>query len=194
MRYLWFLFLLVPVYSDSTLINIFKSNLPINTVDNIDLSSYTGKWYQAATSKSTKIFGTGIKFSNVTATYECIGECKDNNITVLNEGYNENNDYVKIKGYSYCEDNEIGSKRKLHFEGVPFEGNYWVVKLGPLINNKYEYSVISGPLNKLFGTRFSLYVICRDIEDYKLNYEDEVKEWCSNNGYIFPWNKYVKTY
>lgn len=194
MRFLMLFSLFGIVASENVITNIFKSNLPINTVENIDLSSYTGKWYQAATSKSTKLFGTGIKFSNVTASYECVDNCTTNNITVLNEGFNEENNYVKIAGYSYCENNEVPSKRKLHFEDVPFEGNYWIVKLGPLINNKYEYAVISGPLSRLFGTRFSLYVICRDIEDYKLKYENEVKDWCSNNGYIFPWNKYVKTY
>lgn len=186
--------MIVPALADNNLINIFKSNLPINTVEEIDLSSYTGKWYQAATSRSTKLFGTGIKFSNVTATYNCIDNCSTNNITVLNEGYNENKDHITIKGFSYSENNEVPSKRKLNFEGVPFEGNYWVVKLGPILNNKYEYAVVSGPLSKLFGTRFSLYVICRNIEDYKLKYEDEVKKWCNNNGFIFPWNEYIKTY
>ena len=47
---------------------------------------------------------------------------------------------------------------------------------------------------KIIGTRFTLYVLCRNINNYILNYEDEVKVWCSNNGFIFPWNKYVKTY
>lgn len=194
MRFLIFFSLFGIVTCENLFTNIFKSNLPINTVEDIDLSSYTGKWYQAATSRSTKLFGTGINFSNVTATYECVNNCSDNNITVLNEGFNEQKKYVHIKGYSYSEQNEIPSKRKLNFEGVPFEGNYWIVKLGPLVNNKYEYAVVSGPLSRLFGTRFSLYVICRNIEDFKLKYENEVKDWCSNNGFIFPWNKYVKTY
>ena len=194
MRFLSFIFLFVPVYCENKLVNIFKSNFPIKTVDDVDLTLYTGKWYQVATSLSTKLFGTGIKYSNVSAIYKCLDKCKYNNISVLNEGYNEEKKYVRIKGYSYCEDNEIASKRKLHFDSVPFDGNYWIVKLGPIINNKYEYAVISGPISKIIGTRFTLYVLCRNINSYILNYEEEVKVWCSNNGFIFPWNKYVKTY
>ena len=37
----------------------------IKTVTDIDLNLYTGKWYQIATSRSTKLFGTGVRYSTV---------------------------------------------------------------------------------------------------------------------------------
>ena len=166
---------------------------PIKTEKNITLEYYTGKWYQSATSRSTALMGTGTNFSSVTAQYNCIGNCSDNNITVLNSGINNKGKFVFIEGYSYCNKKNIPTKRKLKFYNLPFIGNYWIVKLGPIRNKKYDYAIVTGPINKFFGTRFSLYVLCRNINYYKENYEREVTEWCQNNGFIFPWNKYIET-
>ena len=85
------------------------------------------------------------------------------------------------------------TKRKLHFDKVPVDGNYWIVKLGPELNNKYEYVVISGPLTDSFGTRFSLYVLARNRKNYQLKYENQVKEWCKTNNYKYYWNRYIET-
>ena len=194
MKVLWFILLLGVVSSEHYFSNFLKNLKPIKTVDKIDLEKYVGKWYQVGTSRSTKLLGTGVNFSNVTAIYECIGPCETNNITVFNEGYNEKDKYVNIKGISYSLDKNIPSKRKVKFEGVPVVGNYWIVKLGPIKNDKYEYAIVSGPISKYFGTRFSLYILCRNKEEFYKNYDSEVKEWCSSNGFVFSWNKYIKTF
>ena len=167
--------------------------LPIETEQNINLEYYTGKWYQVGTSKSTQLMGTGVNYTNVTAEYNCIGDCQNNNITIFNEGYDENGSYKKINGYSYCNINDMASKRKLKFDNLPFIGNYWVIKLGPVIDDKYEYSIVSGSLSNYLGTRFSLYVLARDVNDFREKYEKQVIQWCENNGFVFPWNKYVQT-
>ena len=166
---------------------------PISTVPKIDLELFTGKWFQSATSKSTALFGTGPGFKNVSAIYQCIGPCKDNKISVFNEGINNSNKYTSIKGYSYCKNNSIPGKRKVVFDNLKFEGNYWIVKLGPVVNLKYDYAIVSGPLTRFFGTRFSLYVLCRNRKDFSEKYEEEVKNWCLENGYKYWWNKYRKT-
>ena len=182
----------------NTYANIFNNPIktiiePIKTEKNINLNYYIGNWYQVATSKSTALMGTGTNYSSVTALYECIGNCSQNNISVVNQGINNYGDHVSIKGYSFCKNINNSGKRKLKFYNLPFLGNYWIIKLGPIRKGKYDYSIVSGPLNKFIGTRFSLYVLCRDIKYYKENYEQEVKEWCGNNGFIFPWNKYIET-
>lgn len=166
---------------------------PIMTVQEINLDLYQGTWYQAATSRSTKLLGTGIDFKNVSAEYECINTCSNNNISVVNKGYNGKGEFTSIKGYSYCRNNSVPSKRKVVFNGVPFEGNYWIVKLGPVKDEKYDYAVISGPITSSFGTRFSLYVLCRNKKRYKEMYRKEVKNWCFNNGFKYWWNKYIET-
>ena len=162
---------------------------PIKTVSNITLSSYLGTWNQVATSPSTALFGTGVKYTNVMAEYDILN---DTLISVYNSGFDNNQNFTSISGYSYT----IGkseTKRKLHFDGVPVDGNYWIVKLGPIKNNSYSYAVISGPLTNYFGTRFSLYVLARNREEYKIKYENEVKDWCKFNGFRFFWNKYIPT-
>ena len=174
--------------------NIIKTFIePIRTEKNLTIEYYTGKWYQVATSESTKLMGTGTNYSSVTALYDCIGNCSNNNISVFNQGINNEGRYVSIKGYSFCKNQKKPGKRKLKFYDLPFLGNYWIVKLGPIRNGQYDYSIVSGPLTRFLGTRFSLYVLCRDRKYYKENYEMEVKEWCKNNGFVLPWNKYVET-
>ena len=44
----------------------------------------------------------------------------------------------------------------------------WVLKLGPVENDQYQYSVISDPI------RLSLFVLARDPDDFKNRFEAEV--------------------
>ena len=81
------------------------------------------------------------------------------------------------------------TKRKLHFDNVPVDGNYWIVKLGPIVHNQYQYAIVCGPLTSIFGTRFSLNVLARDRLTYYDVYEKEVKQWCLENGFVMKWNE-----
>mgnify|MGYP001172195085 FL=1 len=175
-------FLLVPY--------VIRNFLPIRTEKYLVLKSYLGKWNQVATSRSTALLGTGVKFTNVTTEYQAMNNSQ---ISVYNSGYNQNNTFTSIYGYSYI-NGKSQTKRKLHFDGVPLDGNYWIVKLGPIHENTYRYAIVSGPLTRFFGTRFSLYVLARDINEYKQEYEAEVKQWCQKNNFRFFWNKYIPTY
>ena len=168
---------------------IIKNWFPIKTEPNVDVKSYLGLWNQVATSRSSALLGTGIRFTNVTARYDILN---NSDISVYNSGFNKNNNYTSIQGYSYVT-GKSQTKRKLHFEGVPVDGNYWIVKLGPIIENKYDYAIVSGPLSNNFATRFSLYVLCRNKSRYKKLYDKEVRNWCKENGFKFWWNKYIET-
>lgn len=169
---------------------ILKNMLPIPTEPNIIVNSYLGLWNQVATSRSTALLGTGVRFKNVTAFYDLLN---NTTIGVYNSGYDENNNFTSINGYSYITGTSE-TKRKLHFDGVPVDGNYWIVKLGPIQENVYRYAIVSGPLTSFFGTRFSLYVLARNRQEYKLKYEKEVKKWCKDNNFRFFWNKYIPSY
>jgi len=167
---------------------------PIKTEPSLNVTSFIGKWNQVATSRSTTLFGTGPKYKNVTAYYNTSynKELNQTVISVFNCGISPKNIHKNISGYSYV-NSPCLTKRKLHFDGVKVDGNYWIIKLGPIINNKYEYVVISGPLSSFFGTRFSLYVLARNVEKYKKIYENEVRNWCKDQKFIFFWNKYIST-
>jgi lipocalin len=168
---------------------IIKNLKPIQTEKTIVLKSYLGKWYQMATSRSTSLLGTGVNFKNVSTEYELLNNSL---LGVYNSGYNAKNNFTSIRGYSYIT-GDSETKRKLHFDGVPVDGNYWIVKLGPIKDKTYRYAIVSGALTRFFGTRFSLYVLARDRHEYKLNYEEEVKQWCKENNFKFYWNKYIAT-
>ena len=174
-------FLLVPY--------VLRKMLPIQTEPNINVGSYLGLWSQVATSRSSALLGTGVRYTNVSAYYDLLN---NSNIGVYNSGYDENNNFTSIHGYSY-NDGDSQTKRKLHFDGVPVDGNYWIVKLGPIHESLYRYAIVSGALTSYFGTRFSLYVLARNREEYQTKYEKEVKQWCEDNNFVFFWNKYVPT-
>lgn len=180
---------LFSIFNISVPVNFFRNILPIKVEPTIELDYYLGNWTQVATSRSTKLFGTGVDFRNVSADYQFLNT---NNISIFNCGLNEHKNYTSIKGYSYSED-KLATKRKVHFEGVPMEGSYWIVKLGPVKNGQYQYAIVSGPLTPWVGTRFSLYVLARDTQDYLNTYESEVVDWCQDNNFIFFWNQYVRT-
>ena len=126
------LYLLVHVQS----MNLFSNSI-IKTVPVLNITNFIGTWYQSGTSRSTKLFGTGIDYSQVKANYKCVDNCTSNVISILNEGFNTKGVYTNITGISYSIDNTIPSKRKVKFDTVPVIGNYWIVKLGPVLKNKY---------------------------------------------------------
>ena len=76
LKYLLFLPVIFAEINLPILLNNIKTvTKPIKTENNITLEYYTGKWFQAATSKSTALMGTGTNFSSVTAIYDCIKNC-----------------------------------------------------------------------------------------------------------------------
>ena len=167
---------------------------PIPVEQNITIPAYLGRWKQVATSRSTALFGTGIDYQNVSAVYDIQFDKSllQDVITVFNSGIDDKGNYTSISGYSYIT-GKLATKRKLHFDGVPVDGNYWIVKLGPIENNEYQYAIISGPVSNWFGTRFSLYVLARNSQEYVSKYEITVKNWCKENGFTLYWNEYIAT-
>ena len=168
---------------------IIKNWLPIKTEPKLEVDRYLGLWNQVATSRSSALLGTGIRFTNVTAFYDILD---NGDIGVYNSGFDQNKNYTMIQGYSYV-NGKSQTKRKLRFEGVPVDGNYWIVKLGPIKEQLYRYAIVAGPLSPWIATRFSLYVLARNRNEYKTHYEKEVMQWCQDNNFRFFWNKYIAT-
>jgi len=173
----------------SSILALFQNMLPIDTVHDIRLPAYLGTWQQVATSRSTGLLGTGVRYTNVSATYT---SREDGTIGVYNRGYNREGNETSISGYSYITGDDE-TKRKVHFNGVPRDGDYWIVKLGPMVFDEYQYAVVSGPITSYVGTRFALYVLARNRHAYHQVYETEVRQWCKDNGFNMYWNEYVAT-
>ena len=72
--------------------------------------------------------------------------------------------------------------------GHSFLTTDWVVKLGPSSfgeQNLYQYAVVTDNM------QIQLYVLARDVEIFKNQYDKEVLSWLAENGFTRIYNKPV---
>ena len=135
-------------------------------ISEINVPSYLGHWkqvYQAPTNVFFQGYGTCI-----TADY---GLLDNGNITVLNAQLDENDSIEQISGYAYYKNASEPGKLTVHLDGVPVDSPYWIVKLGEVVDNQYQYSIITTP------SGISLWVLVRDIDVFMKYYNTEVEDF-----------------
>ena len=144
------------------------------TVNELNVTNYLGKWDQVYGSPFNYVFqGYG---DCIKADY---GLLKDGNISIINTQRNINNEFEKITGYGYYKNISDPGKLTINLEGVPFDAPYWVIKLGEVMNNQYQYSVVTSP----FGV--TLWVLARDVDVFKEKYEQEVVEFLEEQNFWY---------
>jgi len=112
-----------------------------------------GHWHQVYAAPFDYVFqGYG---KCITADYQIIGS---NNVSVLNAQLNKNDEYQQIKGYAFYKNFSEPGQLSVVLEGVGNVAPYWVLHLGNVIDDAYDYSIVSVP----YGP--SLWVLARDIE------------------------------
>ncbi len=140
-------------------------------VDNVDLSMYSGRWYQVYKDYFDMTFqGQG---TCAVADYTIV----ENKVQVVNSQINKNGDVGQINGYAFYENNNSGGKLSVMLDGVPKTMPYWIIELGPIVNNKYEYSIVSD------DKQISLFVLTRNVEDFYKKYDKDVKERLKELGF-----------
>ena len=144
------LFFIVSVYSH------------IEPVAKLDLDSYLGAWYEVYQDNFDKTFQKNAACA--VASYSK----NEKNITVLNSQIDKNNNVDQISGYAYYKNNQSGGKLTVHLNGVPMDSPYWVVELGPIIDNYYQYSIVTDNL------QLSLFVLVRDVNEFYKKYNEKV--------------------
>ena len=77
-------------------------------------------------------------------------------------------------------------KEHSYLSPLPFSD--WVVKLGPVENGQYQYSLVTDPI------RLYLFVLARDTTDFVNRFDKEVITWLLDNGFDTPLNRPIKTY
>ena len=146
-------------------------------VNDLDIEIYAGRWYQVYKDHFDMTFqGEG---SCAVADYTLI----DGNIGVLNSQINKNGKVSQIKGSAFYEDNNSGGELSVMLDGVPKTMPYWVIELGPIVDNQYEYSIISD------DKRISLFVLTRDVDRFYEKYDKEVQEFLLDMGFTNYINK-----
>jgi lipocalin len=92
---------------------------------------------------------------------------------------NKNDQVEIISGYGYYTNSSEPGKLTVHLDGVPVDGPYWVVKLGEVVDNQYQYSIITTP------SGISLWVLTRDINSFYKLYDDEVTEFLDEYNFNY---------
>ena len=135
-------------------------------ISEINVPSYLGHWKQVYQSPTNVIFqGYG---TCITADY---GLLDNGNINVINTQLDENDSIEQITGYAYYKNASEPGKLTVHLEGVPVDSPYWIVKLGEVVDNQYQYSIITTP------SGISLWVLVRDIDVFMKYYNTEVEDF-----------------
>ncbi|XP_071506695.1 outer membrane lipoprotein Blc-like [Diadema antillarum] len=156
---------------------LLASGNAIHTVSRLIPEQYVGRWYQVLTNSYSDLFtGRDAKPDCGTADYTLVNET---HVTVYNANYRLDEGYTDgIGGYAYIPDPEIPGRLKVVLDGVPTEGDYWVFKLGPTVEAKYQYSLVTG------GQEANqLYVLSRDPAQYYQLYDFEVREYLALHGF-----------
>ena len=144
------------------------------TVNELKVNSYLGHWIQVYGAPTNYVFqGYG---TCITADY---GLLENGNINVINTQLNENDE---IELFTFLENNSYFSepgKLTVHLDGVPADAPYWVIKLGEIADDQYQYSVITSP------SGISLWVIVRDVDTFNELYSAEVKAYLDENNFKY---------
>uniref|UniRef100_A0A6C0IF40 Lipocalin/cytosolic fatty-acid binding domain-containing protein n=1 Tax=viral metagenome TaxID=1070528 RepID=A0A6C0IF40_9ZZZZ len=147
--------------------------LPV-TITELNLNSYLGHWFQVYGAPTNAIFqGYG---TCATAEY---GVLDNGQISVLNSQLNKNKEIEKISGYGYYKNVSEPGKLTVHLDGVPVDSPYWVVKLGEIIDDEYQYSIITTP------SGISLWVLTRDVDSFNELYSIEVTDFLNKNNFNY---------
>jgi len=110
----------------------------LNTVPNVDLEKYSGKWYEIAS--YPQIFQKGCNCT--TAEYTL----SDKGLVIVENRCNKGSVDGKpayIKGKAFVQKNSGNAKLKVQFFW-PFRGKYWIIDLA----DDYSYAVVSHPSRK----------------------------------------------
>ena len=147
-------------------------------VDELDLTSYDGRWYQVykdLTDMTFQGFGTC-----AVADYTILD---DNQVAVLNSQIDKDGTLNQISGYAFYSDDHSGGELTVNLEGTPGDAPYWVIEYGPIINNQYQYAIVSDNL------KFSLFVLARNVSEYYQLYDEDVKNSLDIFGFTNAFNK-----
>jgi apolipoprotein D and lipocalin family protein len=110
----------------------------LQTVSNVDLDKYSGKWYEVASYPQR--FQKGCNCT--TAEYTL----SDKGYVIVENRCNKdsiNGKPAYIKGKAFVEENSGNAKLKVQFFW-PFTGKYWIIDLA----DDYSYAVVSHPNKK----------------------------------------------
>lgn len=140
---------------------------PLETVQNVDIQRYIGKWYEIAhlpNSFQKNCFGSTAEYSIIDSeTIRVINACNKDSI---------NGKTDMVKGKAFVVENSGNSKLRVQFFW-PFRGDYWIIELD---KDKYSYAVVGTPSRKY------LWILAREPQ-MDSNIYNMLLEKCRQKGF-----------
>lgn len=164
------------MFNFNNVIMLIQLIFSIDTIKNLDLTKYQGRWYQVYGNKFDQTFE---KYSKcITADYTINS---NNTLSVLNSQLSNTNNLEQITGYAYYK-NDINARNNqgrlvVHLDNVKYDAPYWIINIGPVINYYYDWAIVSDSF------KLSLFVLTRNVDRFYENYNDEVEDILYNYGY-----------
>ena len=135
------------------------SRPPLATVPSVDLSRYTGRWYEIA--KYPNFFERNCA-ADTTAEYSAN---PDGSIKVVNKSIGKNGKPMQVTGRATVVPGSQNAKLKVSFAG-PFSGAYWVIGLD---EKNYSWAVVGHP------SRQFLWILAREPKLPAATYQQILK-------------------
>jgi len=132
---------------------------PLRTVERVDLSRYTGIWYEIA--RYPNRFQRDCQ-SDTTAEYSLR---KDGKVQVVNSCRQKDGKVKTARGTAKVSDKTTNAKLRVTFFW-PFYGDYWVIGLSP----DYRYAIVGEPKRKY------LWILSRTPEMDETTYQETVEQ------------------
>ncbi|XP_033631032.1 uncharacterized protein LOC117292960 [Asterias rubens] len=148
----------------------------IPTVGELELTAYEGRWYTVYENGWTNIVNMDMDSVCTTADYKIINKTFVSVYNAGREGFPEGR-RKDIAGFAYVPDVTKPGNLKVVLEGVPVEGDYLIIKLGPIVADKYEYAVVTSS-----GDR-ALYLLARNPISFLDKYKEDVLKFLEDNGF-----------
>ncbi len=184
--------------------NLRIDGIPPETVSSVDLLAYSGRWYQMYASLIPNI------------TFEHNGYCVKADYTYIDSTQldivnsqrlgSASGKLVSIHGTATVVNSDDPGKLRVVFDNEMQQkyidgiddasaywkksGAYWIIALGPISSttNKYEWAIVSTPF------RLQLYILARDIDEFRTKYKTEVLDYVKNHGFNTFVNEPIETF
>ncbi len=144
-------------------------------VAELNRTQYLGRWYQVYSDLFVDATFENSSYCD-TADY---GIYPNNTISVWNRErqYNVTGPEREIFGWASLDNSSQPGELTVHLQTTEFPAPYWVFQLGPVLQDKYEYSIVSDPL------KLTLFVLARNISRFMELYNSNVTQYLKEQGF-----------
>ncbi len=154
-------------------------------VAELNRTQYLGRWYQVYSDLFVDATFENSSFCD-TADY---GLYPNNTISVWNRErqYSLDGPERQIFGWAEAADPKKPGELTVNLQTTEFPAPYWVYQLGPVINDQYQYSVVSDPL------KLTLFVLARNVTEFFENYNYYIMNYLTHENFTNLLNSPILT-